>query len=390
MRDALSLFDRVYAFAGESLTLDAARKALGIPAETLFDDLLRQISAHDSGGCLATLNAVYEDGLEVSEVLTGFGEYLRDLLFARQPGVTPALLGLGESRFADLRKLAGDLQDGDILRYAKIVSDLIAGLKFAPHPRLWVELGLARMAALDRVVTLSQLMGQDVTGAVALQPAVPPAATPDEKKKSPELTPRTGQHAEDPAPHPRKSIDSKEMYGRLAESPVEPDDSRRLGESPVEPHGEHQRLAESPEEVLLPPSVLITPNEAPARWPDLVEDFALDRPFTSSPLRHSQLVLKTHAEGEPAALDVVFANEHHYDLFLADGDNRKSLRAFLASRFGAGTVFALTYTAVTSAEASANGSSVRSIHPAESAEAIIQSEPVIQTLIQMFEGRVLN
>jgi hypothetical protein len=121
-----------------------------------------------------------------------------------------------------------------------------------------------------------------------------------------------------------------------------------------------------------------------------VEDFALDRPFTSSPLRHSQLVLKTHAEGEPAALDVVFANEHHYDLFLADGDNRKSLRAFLASRFGAGTVFALTYTAVTSEEASANGSSVRSIHPAESAEAVIQSEPVIQTLIQMFEGRVLN
>jgi excisionase family DNA binding protein len=114
-----------------------------------------------------------------------------------------------------------------------------------------------------------------------------------------------------------------------------------------------------------------------------VEDFALDRPFTSSPLRHSQLVLKTHAEGEPAALDVVFANEHHHDLFLADGDNRKSLRAFLASRFGAGTVFALTYTAVTSAEASANGSSVRSIHPAESAEALNISRTKVFELLQV-------
>src|SRR5690606_27531578 len=99
MRDALSLVDRVYAFAGEALTLEATRKALGIPADSLFDDLLKHLSAHDTGGCLTVLNTVYEEGLEISEFLTGFGEYLRDLLFSRQPGVTPALLGLAPARF---------------------------------------------------------------------------------------------------------------------------------------------------------------------------------------------------------------------------------------------------------------------------------------------------
>ncbi len=178
MRDALSLFDRVYAFAGEELTLEAARKALGIPAETMFDDLLGGIAGHDAARCLAVLNAVYEEGLEVAEFLTGFGEYLRDLLFARQPGVTPELLGHAPDRFAALQGLAGDLQDGDILRYAKIVSDLLAGLKTAPHPRLWVELGLARMAALDRVVTLAQLMGQEPRAVSAPPP-------PADKKKIP-------------------------------------------------------------------------------------------------------------------------------------------------------------------------------------------------------------
>src|SRR5690606_24228951 len=50
MRDARSLFDRVYAFAGDALTLELARKALGIPEERLFDDLLRHVAAHDAGG----------------------------------------------------------------------------------------------------------------------------------------------------------------------------------------------------------------------------------------------------------------------------------------------------------------------------------------------------
>jgi DNA polymerase-3 subunit gamma/tau len=372
MRDALSLFDRVYAFAGSQLTLEAARKALGIPAETLFDDLLRHLSAHEPGGCLATLGAVYEDGLEVSEFLTGFGEYLRDLLFSRQPGVTPALLGLGETRFAEMRALAGDLQDGDILRYAKIVSDLIAGLKTAPHPRLWVELGLARMAALDRVVTLSQLMGQDTPPVTTHAAAVPPA---EDKKKSPELT-EPGQgggealgHAPEPAPE-----SNQEAPEAAREEPHAPDPDPEPGfrEFPPSPSLEGDDAAESA------PKEIIALGDAPARWPDLVEDYALDRPFTSSPLRHSRIVLKhDRAPGDPD------------DLFLADADNRKSLRAFFAARLAPGTAFALTFSADTAAGA-ANGTSARVLHPAESAEAVIQGDPALRKLMELFEGRVLN
>ena len=46
MRDALSLFDQVYAFSGADLTLEAVRKVLGLPREELFDGLLRALAAH--------------------------------------------------------------------------------------------------------------------------------------------------------------------------------------------------------------------------------------------------------------------------------------------------------------------------------------------------------
>ena len=437
MRDALSLFDRVYAFAGESLTLEAARKALGIPAESLFDDLLQKLSTHDTGGCLTVVNAVYEDGLEISEFLTGFGEYLRDLLFVRQPGVTPALLGLGETRFAAIKQMAGDLQDGDILRYAKIVSDLLAGLKTAPHPRLWVELGLARMAALDRVVTLSQLMGVETppSGIPHPAPAAPAAREAgDPKKKSPELTaathaapaaaampPEVGADAPPPwepeppsypddagfpAPAPQDAGDDE-----AAPSPVDAsrnafpetsgsaDDADAPEATADEDVPRFAVTAPGDDDEASEPPARFNPAEAPARWPDLVEDYALDRPFTSSPLRHSRLIRKEDkdeaAGGSEGAitLEVLFSNEHHHDLFLADGENRKSLRAFLATRFDT-DAFALVYAhegmGASASEEPGGKTVTHAIHAAGSVEAAIRAEPVIGTLIEMFEGRVLN
>jgi hypothetical protein len=145
-----------------------------------------------------------------------------------------------------------------------------------------------------------------------------------------------------------------------------------------------------------PAPELMTPTEAPRRWPDLVEDYALDRPFTSSPLRHSTLRIRPQVEGDSIALEVEFANEHYHDLFLADADNRKSLRGFLATRFASETAFALMFaTAGARDESDSNGTEPstngpKAIHPAASTEAVIQSDPVIQAVIKLFEGRVLN
>ncbi|MDQ3003707.1 MAG: DNA polymerase III subunit gamma/tau, partial [Fibrobacterota bacterium] len=175
MRDALSLFDQVYAFSGADLTMEAARKVLGLPRDTLFDGLLRALIQHDQKTCFTSVQEAHQEGIETSALLIGFGEYLRNMLFARQ-GVSPGALGLGEQRYGELIALAPELRDGDIIRFAKMVSDILALLRNAANPRLAVELGFARMAALDRVVTLSQVLGQDF--APSLSPAAPQIPVP--------------------------------------------------------------------------------------------------------------------------------------------------------------------------------------------------------------------
>jgi DNA polymerase III subunit gamma/tau len=174
MRDALSLFDQVYAFSGADLSMEAARKVLGLPRDGMFDGLLRALIQHDQKACFSTLQEAHREGIETSELLVAFGEYLRNMLFARQ-GVGPGALGLGDARYGELISLAPELRDGDIIRFAKMVSDILAQIKLSASPRLAVELGFARMAALDRVVTLSQVLGQDFMPAPSSSPSAAPS-----------------------------------------------------------------------------------------------------------------------------------------------------------------------------------------------------------------------
>jgi len=179
MRDALSLFDQVYAYAGADFTLEAARKVLGLPRESLCDGLIRALVQHDQKACFGALQDAQNEGIEIQDFLIAFGEYLRNMLFARQ-GVSPAALGLSEARYAELAAIAPELRDGDIIRFAKLVSDILGSLRSASHPRLAAELGLARMAALDRVVTLSQVLG-----AMESPAGEPPGARPTSAPTAP-------------------------------------------------------------------------------------------------------------------------------------------------------------------------------------------------------------
>ena len=105
MRDALSLFDQVYAYAGADFTLEAARKVLGLPRESLCDGLIRALVQHDQKACFGALQDAQNEGIEIQDFLIAFGEYLRNMLFARQ-GVSPAALGLSEARYAELAAIA--------------------------------------------------------------------------------------------------------------------------------------------------------------------------------------------------------------------------------------------------------------------------------------------
>jgi hypothetical protein len=240
-------------------------------------------------------------------------------------------------------------------------------------------------------------MGQQALPAAPTEPSRAPS--PADKKKNPELTPpdpvdpvdlgvfpdkSPGPANEPPPPlpdfaEPREPVDAEDGEGRMdAEdgdiaagfSAAGVSSAARGGSDAMATSGSMARML---------------PVDMPGCWADLVEDFALDRPFTSSPLRHSRLDMK---DGDPVTLEVTFAGVHYHDLFLSDGENRKSLREFLTARLAPGTLFTLAFSGgEPGGEAPAP---IRTIHPAASAEALLEEEPGLRKLIEVFEGRLID
>jgi DNA polymerase III subunit gamma/tau len=440
MRDALSLFDQVYAYAGADFTLEAARKVLGLPRESLCDGLIRALVQHDQKACFGALQDAQNEGIEIQDFLIAFGEYLRNMLFARQ-GVSPVALGLSEARYAELAAIAPELRDGDIIRFAKLISDILGSLRSASHPRLAAELGLARMAALDRVVTLSQVLGAmeapagEPPGArptsaptAPAAPVTPPLDLSEVKKKSPEPVaakapaPRIPAPASPPsAPTPTAipvpairaeaaaefttaSVAVATLTASLQVAPSdlaepmepiaepeyrenEPDlDYPADAEDPeappshMAPGPQAPRLARpAPEPIAV--SMQAAPAALPALWPALVAEFSAERPLIGSHLLRTRL---TWEEGEAPGLRLIFLDRGAWSLIGEDAGFRKSIQAFLADKAEGGKETAVRFALDPAAAES------QSPAPALYAESDpLKREPIIGFIQELFEGRLL-
>ena len=84
MRDALSLLDQCIAFHyGKTLTYDNALDVLGAVDTEVFSRLLRYILGRDVTGCIKVLEEIVIQGRELTQFVTDFTWYLRNLLIVK-------------------------------------------------------------------------------------------------------------------------------------------------------------------------------------------------------------------------------------------------------------------------------------------------------------------
>ncbi len=449
MRDALSLFDQVYAFSGSALTLEAARKVLGLPRESLFDGLLAALILHDQKTCFDSLQEAHQEGIESLDLLVAFGEYLRNVLFSRQ-GVSPVALGLSENRLAEMKILAPELRDGDIIRYAKMVSDILAQLKNSANPRLTVELGFARMASLDRVVSLSQILAQEFSGTKINSESLSEVKKKNlvelsgelnqevhhEREREPEterepkqeqglepVAKKSSEHRQDIEPEPESEKDFSpelnEGFARNIGSMVIPNDLAPgnslneisdLGDSveysdtdPIDLDSIESGPSLSPNHANFQSQTMVAPvilpaQESPAAlpelWPELLREFIADRPLLGSHLRQSRLewkVLGNPGDTVTGELQVWFTDKAAYSLIGEDADYRKSIQAFLGTKLKKKIDFAIKFSLdENSSEKNSNASSLGHFGSGEPMQEDPLKIPIVNYILDLFQGRIVN
>lgn len=150
MRDALSLLDQCIAFHfGQELTYDKVLDVLGAVDTEVFGRLLRHVLDRDVTGCISLLEEIVMQGRELTQFVTDFTWYLRNLLLVRSSDDIEDVIDVSTDNLARLREEAGMIQTDAVMRYIRIFSELSGQIKYAAQKRILIEIALIKLCRPD-------------------------------------------------------------------------------------------------------------------------------------------------------------------------------------------------------------------------------------------------
>lgn len=315
MRDGLSLTDQVLSLGAGTVTAVAVREALGLVAEDEYLAILDLVADRRAGDVFPTVSRLAEQGIDLGQFVTGFGEMLRAYLAL---SLGSASVEVSESARAGLEQRKGRLSPGDLLRMLNGLAELEPKFRKSTQQQLLLEALLVRFALLDRTIDLEEVLreaggaGGGAGGAPARRPAGGPERAPS---RGPE-----GYRAAPPA-------EAASPIRRVAEpTPVTPADRPQRADARPEPS--RSAIPALATEVVADrgpragsgprPVSTMDINSVVERWDDITAAVRRERPLVAAVLEHSMptavtatgvLTIQTDAgdEGSVPAKDLLAA-----------------------------------------------------------------------------------
>lgn len=178
LRDALSLLDQCIAFHfGQELTYDKVLEVLGAVDVGVFSRLLRNVLDRDVRGCIELLEEVIIQGRELTQFVTDFTWYLRNLLLAKTSEHIEDVVDMSSENLTRLKEEAGMAEMEIIMRYIRIFSELSGQLKYSANKRVLSEMALIKLckpemettqdALLDRIREIEEKLEKGIVSAAS-------------------------------------------------------------------------------------------------------------------------------------------------------------------------------------------------------------------------------
>jgi DNA polymerase III gamma/tau subunit len=176
MRDALSLLDQVRSYAGEVISIEDLRSALGLIEARHSFTLLEKVVAGDLSAAVTLVNDLEQAGVDLKKFSEEFLFYLRDALFLKLSGDLKGLLGISVDEINRLEPLV----QARPLPYWQQLFDLwqkhYSQIKVSQTPRLALEMALVELGMARDLVPVEELLGR-IENSLKMVP--PPAKAQD-------------------------------------------------------------------------------------------------------------------------------------------------------------------------------------------------------------------
>ena len=157
MRDAQSLLEQLLASGSPKLTVEVVHALLGTPSDERLLDLLEALADRDPAAALSLLDQAAAEGVQPADLLAGVLEFLRDAMVLAV-GAGSVLLAVTPRQRPRLQAIVDRWPIDAILAALQILAEARARMRGVPHGRLLVELALVRVARLENLTELGELV----------------------------------------------------------------------------------------------------------------------------------------------------------------------------------------------------------------------------------------
>ena len=162
MRDALSIFDQLVAFCGNTITYEQTIAVLNVLNTDYYFSMVENALRHDVSAAMLLLNEVLNHGFDAGHFVTGLAQHLRDVLVSKDAQTLP-LLETSEAirtRYGQQAQLCSPIW---IYQALDVLNTCDINYRTARNKRLTVELALIKMCQLGVQAAVPQTVAPKPT-----------------------------------------------------------------------------------------------------------------------------------------------------------------------------------------------------------------------------------
>jgi DNA polymerase-3 subunit gamma/tau len=176
MRDSQSLFDQLLAFGGKVIGAADVHRLLGTAPDDRLIELGTALLGRDRARVLGLLEEALQSGVQIGELTEQLLAYFRDLMVLACGAGGALLLSVDDEQRGTIQKQAAGAGLQTILAAAQILAETKNRMKGAAFSRVLIELAVVRIATLDQLDNLAELIGQLRSGKGLGGPSAPSVA----------------------------------------------------------------------------------------------------------------------------------------------------------------------------------------------------------------------
>ncbi|MEN6469788.1 MAG: DNA polymerase III subunit gamma/tau [Smithella sp.] len=158
MRDAQSIFDQVISYAGLTISDEDVEDILGLADRKYLYRLSESVLAHDAGSCLTILAEAYLAGIDMKHFYAMLLKHFRNLLLVKIAADSSSSFDIAPEQVAKLKTQTQSVSRETLQRYLDILLNEADSLRRSQEVRMKIETVLVRMAYLQPVMPVGEIM----------------------------------------------------------------------------------------------------------------------------------------------------------------------------------------------------------------------------------------